>query len=65
MSKQINWIDFYLECLENWKNISIYTIFGRSRPMVLIDGYDETVHRGPFQLYCSSQILMKGPDEAV
>ena len=51
VSKQIHWIDFYLECLENWKNISIYTIFGRSHPMVLIDDYDEMVHRGPFRLY--------------
>ena len=24
--------------------------FGRNRPIVSIDGYDETVHRGPFQL---------------
>ena len=51
MSKQINWIDFFLKCFRNRKNISIYTSFWRDRPMVLINGYDETVHRGPFQLY--------------
>ena len=48
VSKQINWIDFLLECLESPKNIFIYTLFRRNRPMETIDGYDETVHRGPF-----------------
>ena len=28
------------------KNTSIYTKFGRNRPIVSIDGYDETVHDG-------------------
>ena len=44
MPKQINWIDFYLECFKKRKNIFIYTSFGHSRLMVLIDGYDEMVH---------------------
>ena len=65
MSKQINWIDFYLECLENRKNISIHTIFGCNRPIETIDGYDEMVHREPFRLCRSHRILMEGPDEAV
>ena len=48
VSKQINWIDFYLKCLTNQKNISFYRVFGCNRPIETIDGYDETVHRGPF-----------------
>ena len=65
VSKQINWIDFYLECITNQKNISFDRIFGRNRPIETIEGYDETVHRGPFRLYCSRPIVMEGPDEAV
>ena len=65
MSKQINWIDFYLECIKNRKNISFYRVFGHNRMIKMIDGYDETVHRGPFRLYCSRQIVMEGPNEAV
>ena len=57
VSKQINWIDFYLECLENRNNISIYTLFGRNRPIETMDGYDETVNRGPFRLYHSRRIF--------
>ena len=45
--------------------MSFYKIFGRNRPIETIDGYDETVHRGSFQLSCSRQILMEGQDEAV
>ena len=57
MSKQINWIDFYLECITNRKNISFYMVFGRNRPIETIDGYDETVHREPFQTYRSRLIF--------
>ena len=32
------------------KNKPFYSNFGRNRPIVSIDGYDETVHHGPFQL---------------
>ena len=60
VSKQINWI-FALECFRNQKNISIYTSFGRSRPIALINGYDGTVHREPFQTCRSRPIL----DEAI
>ena len=42
--------EILLECLQKTKNTSFYIIFGRNRPIVSIDGYDETVHRGPFQL---------------
>ena len=29
--------------------MSFYSTFGRNRPIVSIDDYDRTVHRGPFQ----------------
>ena len=44
------------------KNNSIYTKFGRNRPIVSIDGYDETVHRGPFWLSRGRRIVMDGHD---
>ena len=44
------------------KNNSIYTKFGRNRPIVLIDGYDETVHDGPFRLSRGRRIVMDGHD---
>ena len=44
------------------KNNSIYTKFGRNRSIVLIDGYDETVHDGPFQLSHGRRIVMDGHD---
>ena len=34
-----------------------YRVFGRNRPIETIDDYDQTVHRGPFQLYCSRRIF--------
>ena len=48
VSKQINCFDFQLECLQSSKNISLYRVFDRNRPIEMIDGYDETVHDGPF-----------------
>ena len=50
MSRQFNLIEIQLECLQMSKNKSFYSNFGRNRPIVSIDGYDETAHRGPFQL---------------
>ena len=60
-SKQINWIDFFLKCFRNQKNISIYTSFERDHPMALINGYDGMVHREPFQK-CRSRLIR---DEAL
>ena len=48
VSKQINCFDFQLECLQSSKNISLYRVFYRNRPIETIDHYDETVHDGPF-----------------
>ena len=44
------------------KNNFIYTKFGRNRPIVSIDGYDETVNRGPFRLSRGRRIVMDGHD---
>ena len=51
---QLDW--FFLECFRNQKNTSIYTRFGRNRSIALINGYDGTVHREPFQTFCSRPI---------
>ena len=32
------------------KNKSFYRAFDRNRPIETIDGYDGTLHRGPFRL---------------
>ena len=63
MSKQINFLDFKLECLQIRRTCLIYRLFGRKRPIEMIDRYDRTVHRAPFQLSRSCPILMNGPDE--
>ena len=47
--------------LWNRKNISIYTSYGRNRPIVLINRFDGTVHREPFQT-CRSRTIR---DEAL
>ena len=63
VSKQINLLDFSLECLQIGRTCLIYRLFGRNRPIEMIDDYNEMVHRGPFQLSRSCPILMDGPDE--
>ena len=63
VSKQINLLDFKLECLQIGRTCLIYRLFGRNRLIEMIDVYDGTVHRGPFQLSRSRPILMDGPDE--
>ena len=50
VSRQFNLIEIQLECLQMSKNKPFYINFGRNRPIASIDGYDEMVHRGPFQL---------------
>ena len=63
VSKQINCFDFQLECLQSSKNMSFYSVFGRNRLIVSIDGYDGTVHHGPFRLSRGRSILMNGLDD--
>ena len=44
------------------KNKSFYRAFDRNRPIETVDGYDGTVHRGPFQISRGRPIVMKGSD---
>ena len=55
--------EFLLECFTTTKNTSFYSVFGRNRPIVSIDGYDEMVHRGSFQLSRSRPISIDSPDD--
>ena len=41
VSRQLNWIEIQLGCLESSKYISFYSVFGRNRPIETINGYDE------------------------
>ena len=63
--KQINLDWFQLRCLQTMKNNPFYRASFRNRPIVSIDGYDGTVHRGPFQTYRSRLIVMDGLDATV
>ena len=40
-----------------------YRVFGRNRPIETIDGYDGTVHRGPFQTCRGRPISTNGLDD--
>ena len=62
VSRQLNWMEFHLGCLQLSKNISLYRVFDRNRPIETIDGYDEMVHDGPFGKYRDRPIVMKGSD---
>ena len=62
MSRQVNLIEIQLECFRTTKNKSIYRAFDRNRPIKTIDGYDETVHHGPFQLSRDRRIVMDSHD---
>ena len=48
--------------LTNGKNRSFYMANFHNRPIVSIDGYDETVHRRPFRLSLDRQIVMDDHD---
>ena len=49
--------------LTTTKNMYFYRVFDRNRLIKMIDGYDGTVHRGPFQISRGSPMLINGPDE--
>ena len=55
-------IDFQLECFRTSKNILFYSTFGRNRLIETINGYDDTVHDGPFQKYRGRWISIDGLD---
>ena len=46
------------------KNMSFYRAFDRNHQIETIDGYDGTVHRGPFQITRGRPISINGPDES-
>ena len=58
----VNWIEPQTRMLKNVKNTCIYRAFDCNRPIKTIDGYDETVHRGPFQLSRDRRIMIDGHD---
>ena len=58
----VNWIESQTRMLKNVKNMPFYRAKIRNRPIKTIDGYDETVHRGPFQLSRDRQIVIDGHD---
>ena len=57
--------EYIQEYLTKSKNALFYRVFGRNRPIETIDGYDETVHRGPFQKYRGHWISIDGLDAAL
>ena len=58
----VNCLNLKLGCFRIVKNMLFYSDFGRYRPIISIDGYDETVYRGPFQLSPSRPIVIDGSD---
>ena len=58
VSRQLNQIEFPTRMLTIVEEYVIYSVFGRNRPIVSIEGYDGTVHRGPFCLSRGRPILM-------
>ena len=65
VSRQFNLIEIQLECLQTMKNKSFYRAFDRNRPIVSIDGYDETSMMDRFGKYRGGPILINGPDASV
>ena len=50
MSKQINLIDLLSNALQIGRTSQFIGYFGRNRPIELMNGSDETVHREPLRL---------------
>ena len=63
MSVQFNWIEISTRMLRTSEEHSIYTKFGHNYLIETIDGYDGTVHRGPFRLSRGRSIPMNGLDD--
>ena len=63
VSRELNWIEISTRLLRTSEEHSIYTKFGRNRLMKMIDGYDGTVHRGPFHLSRGRPIPVNGLDD--
>ena len=64
MSKQINWIDLLSNALQIGRTSQFIGHLGVTIQLISIDGFDETVHREPFQLNHGRPILMNRSDES-
>ena len=62
VSRQLNWIEISTRMIRIVKNILFYRLFRRSHPIVLIDFYNGTVHRGPFQTSRGRRMVMGDHD---
>ena len=62
VSRQVNLIEIQLEYIHRRRTSLFKGNLGGNRPIVSIDGYDETVHNGPFQLIPSRPISIDGSD---
>ena len=58
----VNWIESQTRMLKNVKNMPFYRAKIRNRPIKTTDHYDETVHRGSFQLSRDCWIVINGHD---
>ena len=56
VSRQLNWIEISTRMLRILKNTSFYRLFGRNRPIEMIDGYDETSTMDRFGKYHDRRI---------
>ena len=65
VSRQFSWIEISTRMLTNDEEQAFYRASFRNRPIVSMNGYDGTVHRGPFRKYRSRPIVMDGPDATV
>ena len=65
VSRQFNLIEIQLECLQTMKNNSFYRAFDRNRPIVSIEGYNETSTMDHFGKCHGRPILINGPDASV
>ena len=48
VSRQFNWIEISTRMLTNVEEQVFYKAFDHNCPIKTIDGYHDTVHRGPF-----------------
>ena len=62
VSRQFNFIEIQLECIHRRRTRLFKLNLGVTVRSKRSDGYDETVHRGPFRLSPSRPIWIDGSD---
>ena len=62
VSRQFNLIEIQLEYIQRRRTSLFKGNLGVTVRSFQIDGYDETVHRGPFRLSRDRRIMMDGHD---